>query len=196
MTDIEETGNLTPPPTENAQGEQTQKAGEGQGKENIKFTMLGDQLVTRMNMLVSGSSGNSHPFDGATFFSLNLLLTGGYTFSRILLETVLALNACATTTKRLDIVCNIIRRCWTGDKYTDLIDTIQGLYNFTDPNSLPELLLGSLLQRLTGKQPRKVGPELDMLTPRQFVTDEMAGDICLSDPATTPETPTPAPPTT
>jgi hypothetical protein len=188
MNDIE-TGNLTPPPTENAQGEQTQKAGDGQEQEKTEFTKLGDQLVTRMNMLVSGSSGNSHPFDGATFFSLNLLLAGGYTFSRILLETVLALNACATTTKRLDIVCNIIRRCWTGDKYTDLIDTIQKLYDSTEYNSLPELHLGSLLQRLTDKLPRKVGPERNMLFGRQFITDESAGDICLSDPAQKPETP-------
>ncbi len=187
-------------PEKPTQGESDQSA--GSDKINIiEITRLGDQFVGKIITAVADSARKNYVFSEEEqvpmFFCLKLLLAGGYTFSgSMTLEVVLALNTCATTTKRLDIVCNIIRRRWSGDKYTSIIASIQELYDYANTESAAETLLGSLLQKLIGEFPRKIGPARNMLLIRNFVTNEMAGDTYLDDPAPTPETPPPAPPTT
>ncbi len=186
-------------PEKPTQGELDQS--EGSDKIDVAtIKRLGDQFVSKMVATVAGSARKNQAFSEEEqvpmFFCLKLLLAGGYTFSSMKLEVVLALNACATTTKRLDIICNIIRRRWSGDKYTSIIASIQELYDYANTESAAETLLGSLLQKLIGEFPRKIGPARNMLLIRDFVTNEMSGDTYLDDPAPTPETPPPAPPTT
>jgi hypothetical protein len=187
--------------TERTRDDQDKKVGEDKTEKKSRLDMLGDQLVAKMYKIVSNFSGKGCPFNAedevATFFCLDLLLAGDYTFGNITLEVILALNRSAKTVRRLDIVYNIIRRRWTDGEYTGIIDTIQDLYNNTNHDSAEEIQMGSLLQKLTDKHPRKIGPERDMMSLRPFITDENTGDICPEkDPIQIPQTPLPAPPPT
>lgn len=142
----------------------------GRGVDEARVRQLGDRFVLDMIEVASTptlTARRGSPFEIPsqqwTFLCLEILLAAGYTFNAVTLEVVLNLNSEADTLERLDIVCEIVRRCWSGDKIAQFIKQIQGSYNVTDPGSEYEGRFGRLLQRLTGLRPRKVGPEVDWL---------------------------------
>lgn len=155
---------------EKAPDSATPKAEGAKSEVTPKICQLGDKFVLDMIEAISTptlTARKGSPFEIPSeqwkFLCLEILLAAGYTFNGVTLEVVLNLNSEADTLGRLGVVCQIVRRCWSGDQIAQFIEQIQDSYNVAEAGSEKEMRIGRLLQWLTNDLPRKVGPPIDHL---------------------------------
>lgn len=154
--------------------EEAPTATAGSPTKEVGVQELGDQFVGDLNKEVSSKSVNDQParvsHEAWTFLYLELLIVAGYNFKATTLDVLLLLNRSATNLEWLDIVCEIAKR--SASRLHDpksLCRELQERYDLTENGSSEEVRLGCLLQRLTGKLPRKSGPSIDWLQKQGLV---------------------------
>jgi hypothetical protein len=142
---------------------------------------LADRFMTDLTKFCDGFvMDNGSPMynlhNNGRFFILSLLLSAGYAFKGMNLKIILVLNTEDCTLEHLDLICKLV-----SVSKIDIQEELQELYN--NAKGSEETRIGRLLQRLTGKPPRKVGPPIDWLAEirERETTSSVSGTGSLAD---------------